>query len=130
MQSNEGSKSSSHTRPLFGNESSRHSSHNMNSRKHTHSVESSNLPPPPPPPPRYPLKHDGFSPRTGYMVTGTPAEQTPKSPPRTSSLRPRGIHLKREIGSDDLLQPVTLFLFQVSFCYPLNGLCCVFLYNV
>ncbi|CAH8658239.1 unnamed protein product [Schistosoma intercalatum] len=107
MQSNEGSKSSSHTRPLFGNESSRHSSHNMNSRKHTHSVESSNLPPPPPPPPRYPLKHDGFSPRTGYMVTGTPAEQTPKSPPRTSSLRPRGIHLKREIGSDDLLQPVT-----------------------
>ncbi|XP_018655566.1 hypothetical protein Smp_136460 [Schistosoma mansoni] len=107
MQSNEGSKSSSYTRTLFGNESSRHSSHNMNSKKHTHSVESTNLPPPPPPPPRYPLKNDGFSLRTGYVVSGTPTEKTPKSPPRTSSLRPRGIPLKREIGSHDLLQPVT-----------------------
>ncbi|CAH8682650.1 unnamed protein product, partial [Schistosoma rodhaini] len=107
MQSNEGSKSSGYTRTLFGNESSRHSSHNMNSKKHIHSVESTNLPPPPPPPPRYPLKNDGFSLRTGYMVSGTVTEKTPKSPPRTSSLRPRGIPLKREIGSHDLLQPVT-----------------------
>ncbi|VDQ02403.1 unnamed protein product [Trichobilharzia regenti] len=106
MQSNEHSKLSRRTRLIFGSDSSRNSSHNANLKKHPDSVESNNLPPPPPPPPRYPLTGDGFSPHTGYGVSSASGEQTPKSPPRTSSLRPRGIPLKREYGSRErIAQP-------------------------
>ncbi|KAH8869380.1 hypothetical protein KSF78_0004340 [Schistosoma japonicum] len=100
MQSNEGSRLSRLTRPFFGSHSSKHSSNDTNLKKHSSSVESTKLPPPPPPPPRYPLKNDGFSPPSGYIVPDAAAEQTPKSPPRTSSLRPKG-------SRDRVLQPVT-----------------------